>query len=80
MREIGALEARNRLGALLDAVERGEEIAITRRGTRVAHLVPCHPGADREQAREAARRIREMSHGRSLAGLALRDLIAEGRS
>ena len=31
MHEIGAFEAKNRLGALLDRVERGEEIVITRR-------------------------------------------------
>ena len=29
MREVGAFEAKNRLGALLDQVERGEEIVIT---------------------------------------------------
>jgi prevent-host-death family protein len=34
MREIGAFEAKNRLGALLDWVENGEEIIITRRGRR----------------------------------------------
>ena len=32
MHEVGAFEAKNRLGALLDRVERGEEIVITRRG------------------------------------------------
>jgi len=32
MKEIGAFEAKTRLGQLLDAVEAGEEILITRRG------------------------------------------------
>jgi prevent-host-death family protein len=32
MAEIGAFEAKNTLSALLDRVERGEEILITRRG------------------------------------------------
>jgi antitoxin (DNA-binding transcriptional repressor) of toxin-antitoxin stability system len=36
MKEIGAFEAKNRLGALLDRVEQGEEILITRRGKPVA--------------------------------------------
>jgi prevent-host-death family protein len=32
MNEIGAFDAKNTLGTLLDRVERGEEIAITRHG------------------------------------------------
>jgi prevent-host-death family protein len=40
MREIGALEAKNKLGQLLDLVERGKEIVIKRHGKEVARLVP----------------------------------------
>ena len=40
MREVGAFEAKNKLGQLLDLVERGEEIVITRHGKQVARLVP----------------------------------------
>jgi prevent-host-death family protein len=40
MREIGAFEAKNTLGSLLDRVQRGEEIIITRHGKPVARLVP----------------------------------------
>ena len=36
MNEIGAFEAKNKLGQLLDRVERGEEIVITRHGKPVA--------------------------------------------
>jgi prevent-host-death family protein len=53
MREIGAFEAKNKLGTLLDWVEAGEEILITRRGKPVARLVP-----DTQQAQAAAARIR----------------------
>ena len=49
MQEIGAFEAKNKLGSLLDAVERGEEIVITRRGKPVARLVPAQAGFDREK-------------------------------
>lgn len=38
MREIGAFEAKNRLGTLLDWVEQGEEVRITRRGKAVARI------------------------------------------
>ena len=58
MREIGAFEAKNKLGQLLDLVERGEEIIITRHGKDVARLVP-QKADNREQARAAVKRIRE---------------------
>jgi prevent-host-death family protein len=59
MLEIGAFEAKNTLGALLDRVERGEEVLITRHGKPVARLVASGGGIDRALARAAAARIRE---------------------
>ena len=79
MCEIGAFEARNKLGQLLDRVEAGEEVVITRRGRIVARLVPPRPVVDREQARNAAAAIRAMSRGVTLGGLKIKDMIAEGR-
>ena len=58
MREIGAFEAKNKLGQLLDLVEQGEEITITRHGKEVARLVPARPVRSRDQAREALQRMR----------------------
>ena len=80
MREVGAFEAKNRLGALLDRVERGEEIVITRRGKPVAKLVPAGSGFDREKTRRAVAGLLEASRGLTLGGLKIRDLINEGRS
>ena len=79
MREIGAFEAKNRLSSLLDEIERGEEIVITRRGRAVAKLVPATSAFDHEKARAAARRIVRRHHGVRLDDLALKDLINEGR-
>ena len=79
MREIGAFKARNKLGQLLDWVEAGEEVVITRRGRIVAWLVPPRPAFDREQARKAAAAIRAMSKGVRLGGLKIKGLVAEGR-
>ena len=59
MLEIGAFEAKNTLGSLLDRVEHGEEIVITRHGKAVARLVPNVGGIDRAQARAAMDRIRK---------------------
>jgi len=56
--EIGAFEAKNKLGMLLDRVEYGEEIVITRHGTPVARLVPNTTRIDKLQARAALERIR----------------------
>jgi prevent-host-death family protein len=59
MKEVGAFEAKNKLSALLDEVERGEEVTITRHGRPVARLVPPKGRHNREEARAAIRRIRE---------------------
>jgi len=59
MREIGASEAKNKFGQLLDWVERGEEITITRHGKEVARLVPAKHGFNHAEAHAALRRIRE---------------------
>jgi prevent-host-death family protein len=80
MHEVGAFEAKNRLGALLDRVEQGEEIVITRRGRAVARLIPVGPSFDRAKARRAAAGLLEASRGVTLGGLRIRDLIDEGRS
>jgi prevent-host-death family protein len=64
--EIGVLEAKDRLSVLLDRVERGAEVIITRHGRLVARLVPISGTAPqggglyaamaRSRARAAARR------------------------
>lgn len=46
MREIQASEAKTHLPRLLDEVERGETLVITRHGRRIARIVPEH---DRRQ-------------------------------
>ena len=79
MREIGAFEAKNKLGTLLDWVANGEEILITRRGKAVARLVPAEPGFDRAKANQAAANIRARSIGVTLGGLKIKDLVNEGR-
>lgn len=79
MDEIGAFEAKNRLSALLERVERGEEIVITRRGKPVAKLVPAVPRPDLTAARAAADRILERSRSATLGGIEIEELIAEGR-
>ena len=59
MREIGAFEAKNTLGTLLDIVEHGEEVVITRHGKPVARLVPNTNRIDQDQTRAAFHRMSE---------------------
>jgi prevent-host-death family protein len=79
MKEIGAFEAKNKLGQLLDRVEAGEEIVITRRGKIVARLVPATASAGHGAGGAAAARIRARRCGVTLAGLKPKELVAEGR-
>ena len=79
MQYIGAFEAKNNLGSLLDRVEKGEEIVITRHGKPVARMVREDKMRDRQAARNAANAIIASSKGVHLAGPSIKDLIEEGR-
>lgn len=66
MRAFGAFEGKNNFGKLLDLVEAGEEVVITRHGKPVARLVPdtgTFP-SKAERARAAAARIRNRAKNR----------------
>jgi prevent-host-death family protein len=76
---IGAYDAKARLSELLERVEKGEEVVITRHGTPVARLVPVKKSATAEERRAAIHRWRETSRDIKLGGLKIRDLIDEGR-
>jgi prevent-host-death family protein len=77
MNEIGAFQAKNTLGSLLDRVERGEEITITRHGKPVARLVPAEKH-DWKKANEAIDGTLKWKRA-PLRGLKIKDLIEEGR-
>jgi prevent-host-death family protein len=80
MREIGAFEAKNTLGALLDLVEHGEEVVITRRGKPIARLVREADYVDRQRARRAIADMALMRKGVTLGPeLDVKSLLAEGR-
>ncbi|WP_442582597.1 type II toxin-antitoxin system Phd/YefM family antitoxin [Mesorhizobium sp. ASY16-5R] len=78
MREVGTFEAKNRLSSLLDLVEAGEEITITRNGKPVARLVAAE-GRDIEEARQAAAGLRAIREKARRGSEGLKDLINEGR-
>jgi prevent-host-death family protein len=77
MKQVGVYNAKTQLTKLLDEVERGETITITRHGKPVAKLVPVE--GTRMSVAEAIAGIRENRKGNRLAGLKIKDLINEGR-
>ena len=79
MREIGAFEAKNTLGNLLDLVAGGEEIVLTRHGKRIARLVPEAGFVNRDKARRAAADMIAASKGVTLGGIPSKALIDDGR-
>ena len=75
---VGAFDAKTHLSSLLDKVEAGEEVLITRHGKAIARLVP--EGARlRAAADETVRKIKALRAGVRLDGLSWKDLRDEGR-
>jgi prevent-host-death family protein len=56
---VGAFEAKTHFAQLLQRVERGEEITITRRGKVIARLVPAAASPDRKSVLATFRRLRD---------------------
>jgi len=78
MQTIGAFEAKTHFSALLNKVEKGEHVIITKHGHPVAKLVPTS-GSDREQSKHAIERIKAFSKKHSLGKIDWKALRDEGR-
>lgn len=77
MKTVEAHEAKTHLAQLLEDVERGEEVTITRDGRPVARLVAAPPKTKTPD--ELMDAFREFRKGNRLAGVTIRELIDEGR-
>lgn len=75
---IGAYEAKTHFSRILDEVEEGKTITITRHGVPIARIVPIS-NTGRERVRETIEEIRAFRRGRVLGDVTLRELIEEGR-
>ena len=81
MKTVGAFEAKTHLSQLLDEVEQGESITITRRGVPVARLTPLSGQALRRTPAEVIASLnafRERTNW-TLGGMTIREAIEEGR-
>jgi len=73
---IGAYDAKTHLPRLLDQVERGESVTITKHGREVARLVPVGSRSAPESVIAALRAARV---GVRLDGESVREMVEEGR-
>lgn len=79
MHSIGAFEAKNHLGELLERAAKGESIVITKRGRPLAVLGPVPPQKPRDK-RAVIAAIEKFRHGKTLGGVTVRELVDEGRA
>ena len=74
---VGAYEAKTNLLRLLDQVQRGDTVTITKHGRAVARLVPVSSRRSRPDVVIAA--LRTARIGVRLGGDSLREMVEEGR-
>jgi prevent-host-death family protein len=80
MTEVGLFEAKTHLSRIVDRVEQGEEIVLTRHGRPVARIVPFpQPRLTEAEIADLAAELKRLAKGQRLDGLSLRELIEEGR-
>lgn len=79
MENIGVYEAKTHFASLLDRVEQGEAMTITRHGRPVARLVPVETADAKAGARALADEIRSTRKGFRVAARELTALVASGR-
>jgi prevent-host-death family protein len=75
---VGAFEAKTHLSSLLEKVEAGEEVLITRHGKPIARLVGAL-AEDRKRALQAAEKLKMLQATTTLGGLSWKALRDEGR-
>jgi prevent-host-death family protein len=78
MKSIGAFEAKTHFSALIEEVERGAQISITKHGRLVAKLVPAQ-SPDRQKKRQTIDRLKAFCRQNRLDGIDWRILRDEGR-
>ena len=78
MKQVGVYDAKTHLAKLLDEVEKGESVTITRHGRPVARLVPVPARRKRSVAKVIAD-IERFREGNTLGDITTRELVEDGR-
>jgi prevent-host-death family protein len=79
---VGSFEAKTKLAELLDKVEEGEVVTITRRGKAVARLVAANSAVGNEDMRKLVEQIKRSRVGRGKPagpGTTIAELVKAGR-
>ena len=79
---VGSFEAKTKLAELLDRVEAGESVTITRRGKPVAQLIAVKADGEQERMRALVEEIKRSRVGRGKPagpGTTIAELIKAGR-
>ena len=80
MKTVGAFQAKTQLSQLLDQVEKGEAVTITRHGRPVAVLAPVAPARPAKTGAQWLAEVKRLRKGITLGGtVTIRQLIDEGR-
>ena len=80
MKTVGAFQAKTQLSQLLDQVEKGEAVTITRHGRPVAVLAPVAPARPAKTGEQWLAEMKRLRKGITLGGtVTIRQLIDEGR-
>jgi len=82
MTSVGSFEAKTKLAELLDRVEAGETVIITRRGRPVAQLAPVQTADELSRRRALIEEIKRWRVGKdrgARAGSTIAELIKAGR-
>ena len=74
---MGAYEAKTHLPRLLNEVEAGETITITKHGRPIAMIVPIPKS--RRRSDDIVEAFRQLRKGHTLGDITIRELIEEGR-
>jgi prevent-host-death family protein len=75
---VGIIEAESQFPSLLEQVEHGELITITKQGIPVAKIIPV-TGQSNSDLPQVIKDLKEFRKGRRLDGLSIRQMIEEGR-
>jgi len=78
MKTVAVYEVKANISHLLDQVEAGEEIKITRRGIPIARLVPEH-APEKTDIAELIAKLKYSRQNYTLGDMDWRDLVEDGR-
>lgn len=79
MQSIGAFQAKTHFSSLLEKVEKGGRVIITKHGRPIAELIPCKDKEDRQKIKLAIQDLKLFAKTHTLDGIHWKTLRDEKR-